>query len=201
MRKREIEVKYEAQLGYTRQWESRARGARSKLWEAEAEARELENRYQNTVALLGHAQKQNERLSRQIEKLQDRMIDLAARPPHIVDTSDAIAKLTAGIRDIIAPVTVTDPNSTAEQFPMGEHVGEVDPFAATHFYIPSTEMDERWNGPAPIPGEWSATTPSTLREGETPSHTVGPMGTLQRSDGQPMFQAGVGAETPPGGVE
>lgn len=182
-------------------WEQRARTMHYELRQERRARDELKGRYDNALALLGQAQAQNERLARQIEKLQDRMIDLAARPPHIVDTSDAITKITAGLRDILAPATTVDPNSYAENYPMGEHVGEVDPFAATRFFIPPTEQDEAWNGPAPIPGEWSATTPSVLREGETPSHAMGPMGTLQRTDGQPMFQAGVGAPPPEGGVE
>lgn len=201
MRKRELISKWAIEKENSQEWEKRAREINRELIELRQAERECRERYHNALALLGHEQAQNERLSRQIEKMQDRMIDLAARPPHIVDTSDAIAKITAGLRDIIAPLPLTDTSNQSEQFPMGEHVGEVDPFSATRFYIPDTEQDERWNGPAPIPGEWSATTPSTLREGETPSHAMGPMGTLQRTDGQPMFQAGVGAETPPGGIE
>lgn len=168
----------------------------------ESRAREMRSDRAATMQMLEYAQAENAKLSERLDAMQRELVKLAARPPHVIDSSDAIAKITAGLAEMLNGNVIPAPDEAREQFPMGEHVGEIDPFSATRFFVPETEMDSRWNGPLPIPGEWSATTPSVLKEDETPTHLTDPMGNLVRADGQPMFQAGAGQTTPPpGGIE
>jgi hypothetical protein len=166
---------------------------------------ELERAYNDEKVGRLAAQEAYTGLLRQNEVLTERLIEIAARPPHQIDPTPIIDSL----RRVFVPDPIDDSNTNPNSRSPILSTDLITAANPTHdsdkIFLPDVEMDE-WIADQGFPtrGGWinKETNSQTLPpDGTTPVHAVVD-GRLTRVDGQPMFRAGDGLkQTPEGGLE
>lgn len=132
-----------------------------------------------------------------------RFVEIAEKPPLVIQPPD-VAAIVHELGESIGTAIY------GRQMEIREDLQKQLTATAMH---PNAEDDQQWfpdvefdpqMGPLPQRGGW-INGPSnqnvTPVEGQTPSHAVTSDGRVVRLDGQSVFQSGVGAPTPEGGVE
>lgn len=176
---------------------------------AQLEGQIEDQRRENAVLerLLARITEQNGIMMGRIDSLVREVVQIASRPPQVVDQTGTIKQ----IGDVLANILIGRDDGASGALPgtpepppgMGDLGLAADFSVPGTFPIPSVELDplmedsRTWQ----TIGEWNAHTPTIPSDSMVPTHVLDSQGRVMRADGMPMFQAGSTAPPPAGGVE